>query len=215
MNKYNYILLDWDGCLVNTLEYWINTNGELLRSYNYILTKKELSDLILSNKYKNKEVLKIITSKGYFNKALNIFLEYNKNTKFDENVKKTLKNLKDKNCKIAIVSNSPIKTAIDPVLKKESIESLFDVKIGRDDINYIKPNPEMINKAIKILHAKKEEVIIIGDTYSDIEAGKNAKITTVAYYPNRNEKYHSSKEVKSWKADFVIKKFKDILEIIS
>ncbi len=44
--------------------------------------------------------------------------------------------------------------------------------IGLDQVSNAKPDPEGIEMALSLLNATKEEAIMIGDNYHDIEAGK-------------------------------------------
>lgn len=59
------------------------------------------------------------------------------------------------------------------------IMDYFDVLVGREDVVNPKPNPEPILKALKALD-EDTNCWMIGDTPMDIEAAKNANISSVA-----------------------------------
>ena len=42
------------------------------------------------------------------------------------------------------------------------------------DVKMSKPNPEIVIKSCKLLNLKPKEVILVGDTKSDVEAGRAA-----------------------------------------
>ncbi len=52
--------------------------------------------------------------------------------------------------------------------------------VGIDAITHAKPDPEMVNLAIRKIHRKPNECVMIGDSPSDIKAGKAAGTRTIA-----------------------------------
>lgn len=86
---------------------------------------------------------------------------------------------------LALVSNSTHKTIL-ALLKGADISSrLFDLIIGAEDVSRPKPAPDEINLAEKKLKSKVE--YLIGDTITDIRAGKNAGIKTIAVLSGSGE----------------------------
>lgn len=63
---------------------------------------------------------------------------------------------------------------IDVVSK--GIDSYMSAVILKDDTQHHKSHPELLLKCIEKLNLKPDEVIYIGDAYSDYEAAKNAHI---------------------------------------
>jgi len=63
----------------------------------------------------------------------------------------------------------------------------FYMVIGPEDVTRLKPDPEMIQTIMRITGSPPEATLIIGDTDNDLQAGKNAHITTCAatygYFP--------------------------------
>lgn len=56
----------------------------------------------------------------------------------------------------------------------------FDVLIGREDVEYPKPHPEPVFKALQGLKCDKKDVWMIGDTSLDILAAQAAGINSIA-----------------------------------
>ena len=112
-------------------------------------------------------------------------------------VKFTLKNVKNYN--IGLITNTPKNIAIY-LLKKFDIIKYFNVIITSDDVKHGKPNPEVIIKACKLLNVKPKDVVIIGDTISDIKAGRNIGCKVIGLNIN---------------ADYRINKLSKILEILN
>lgn len=73
-----------------------------------------------------------------------------------------------------------------PILEKLQMQDYFDVIVGREDITHEKPHPEGIRHAMELLGTK--DVMYVGDSPSDILAGKNAGVTTAAYITNEGKR---------------------------
>jgi HAD superfamily hydrolase (TIGR01549 family) len=65
-------------------------------------------------------------------------------------------------------------------LKVAQINSYFDIIVGRDDINNLKPHPDHVKRICELLNVKNDEILIIGDTNTDIEAALNIGSNSIA-----------------------------------
>lgn len=91
-----------------------------------------------------------------------------------------LKELKALGLKLAAVSNAS-QDNTELVLEAFGLDKYFDVIYGKDYsyLDGVKPNPHLVNKALRALGLKPEEVLMVGDSSNDILAGKNAGVKTV------------------------------------
>jgi phosphoglycolate phosphatase-like HAD superfamily hydrolase len=80
----------------------------------------------------------------------------------------------------------------------------MSVVILGEDTTLHKPHPEPLHKCIEALHLQKDEVIYIGDAYSDQLACKNAGIDFA---------FASWSAVKKLDAKIVLDEVKDILKL--
>ncbi|MGQ9759034.1 MAG: HAD family hydrolase [Candidatus Methanomethylicaceae archaeon] len=90
-----------------------------------------------------------------------------------------LKTLKGRGLKLGVVTTRSRKD-VSIILKKFSLDVLFDAVITRDDVSVGKPSPEPVLLAVRRLNVPPEEAAIIGDMPTDIEAGKRAGCKTIA-----------------------------------
>lgn len=129
-----------------------------------------------------------------------------------EGVPEALWELNDSGAKLAIVTSRMLHEPLESTLKRFNIFKLFDVIICRCDVSLAKPDPESIFCAMSALGfsgAEKDRVLIVGDSPTDIRAGKGAGIRTVgALYGICGQ------ELLLEAADEYIEKFPDILQII-
>jgi HAD superfamily hydrolase (TIGR01509 family) len=58
------------------------------------------------------------------------------------------------------------------MMKKASLDKYFEFYISNEDVKNGKPNPEMYNKAIKMLNLTPQECMIIEDNENGIKAAK-------------------------------------------
>lgn len=118
----------------------------------------------------------------------------------------TLKTLKDGGFKLAVVTTRGRKTASE-TLRRAGMEELFDAIISGEDAQ-LKPHPEPLLKALGQIDESPAGAVMIGDTYLDIEAGKNAGTKTIrATYGFHTERLHDPEP------DFFIDDIGDILKI--
>jgi phosphoglycolate phosphatase len=124
-------------------------------------------------------------------------------------VKSTLEFFKNKGFLMTIASSKP-KRILDKMVKHfELIE--FDLILGTEESKFKhKPNPEIIYYILQELNVSKEDAVIVGDSKSDILAGKNAGISTIAvtYGFDRVE------NLIALEPDFILDRFDDLTKII-
>ena len=86
-----------------------------------------------------------------------------------------LKELRKLGLELAAVSNASQENT-EFVLDLFGLKKLFNVVIGKDysNIDGVKPSPYLINKALKMLDLKPDEVLVVGDSIHDVLAGHRA-----------------------------------------
>jgi len=92
-----------------------------------------------------------------------------------DGVFETLKKFKKSGLKLAIASTDA-HTRIVKSFRILKIIDLFDVIVGPEDVAQGKPAPDMILEILKQTECAPHEAVMIGDSISDMQMGKNAKI---------------------------------------
>ena len=134
----------------------------------------------------------------------NIYRELlNKMTPADvtDEVRDTLKTLREKGIKISLGSSSKNARLI---LEKVDLLDAFDEISDGNNITKSKPDPEVFLKAAEFLHSDPSTCAVLEDAISGIEAAKAAGMTAVAI----------GDATASEKADYRINTFSDILKLI-
>lgn len=182
--KYNTIIFDLDGTLLNTLD-------DLKDSLNYALNKHgyEARTLEEVRSFVGNGVQKLVeralpaeTSAEEMQKCLATFKEhYNKNmqnkTRPYDGIMELLAELKNNNYKTAIVSNK-FDAAVKE-LAKDYFGDLINVAIGESAAIKRKPAPDSVFAALKELESDIGNALFIGDSETDVQTAKNAGLTCV------------------------------------
>jgi pyrophosphatase PpaX len=210
--KYNYILFDWDGTLARTLDVWFEAEKEMLKQYGITIPDEQLISSFGDWEFGKK--LGVKDNDKFIQELLVLVDEMLKRVELYANTKEVLLKLIEKGKRLALVTTAK-KQNIEPQLERFGFKDIFEVVLTAEDVTNHKPDPEVVNKAIDILNAKKEETLIIGDGPKDIQAGKLAGITTVSFYPKENERFYSEASIKSHGADFVINNLLDLLKVVN
>ncbi|MDA3729990.1 HAD-IA family hydrolase [Niameybacter massiliensis] len=86
-----------------------------------------------------------------------------------------LRRLKEAGHKVGIISTK-YRYRIEDTLKVYEVSHLVDLIIGREDVQEAKPSPEGILKAAEYFQANSSEILYVGDSYIDAQAGQNAGV---------------------------------------
>lgn len=206
----NTLLFDFDGTLLDTNELIIQTFTAVLGEHYPGRFEREdvlhfigpsLEQTFLS--IDADRTVELIEQYRIINKQLHDELV----TEYD-GVTETLRLLKARGLKMAIVSTKR-SANIRHGLKLMGIEGVFDHIISMDEVQNPKPDPEPILLALARLGASKEEALMIGDNYHDIEGGKNAGVRTAGVaWSIKGEAF-----LASYEPDFMLQHISDLLEL--
>ena len=209
--KIETILFDLDGTLIDTNELIIASFTHTLEKFgDRPYTREEILNFIgpplvdslgLVNSNKIDEMVAAYREHNYAN--------HDKYVKAYPEVVETMKALKEKSYKLAIVTTKIHHTA-ELGLKIAGMEGIFDVIIGLDDVENAKPHPEPVLSAIDQLKANPMTTLMVGDNYHDIEAGQNAGVQTagVAWAIKGRE------SLEKYRPDYMLEKITDLFTII-
>ncbi|MCX6670363.1 MAG: HAD family hydrolase [Euryarchaeota archaeon] len=170
------ILFDMDGVLVDSLDaWWKALNNALQRFKHEEITRDEFIQTYWGHDLKaNLKRLHLNPEVAQFcNITYGNHLDY---ITMYPDTKNTLESLGT--YKKAIITNTP-SDCTRQILRKFHIEQYFEAIITSDDVVKSKPDPEIVFEACERLGVDVTTVLLIGDTESDVKAGKAAGCTVV------------------------------------
>lgn len=96
-------------------------------------------------------------------------------TQIYESVKQVLGNLREKGCKIGIVTTK-YHYRIDAILEKFDMTDMVDMIVGGDEVKTPKPDPEGLLYAIDHLGLDKRDILYVGDSVVDAKTAQSAEV---------------------------------------
>ena len=183
MRKYDTVIWDLDGTLLNTLV-------DLMNSVNYALSElgypERSLEYIRQSVGNGVRVLMKLSIPGgldnpHYEEAFELFEKHYAihsmdNTKAYEGIKDAINILSREGFKQAIVSNK-----LDSAVKVLN-NNFFGVNLAMGDQEGLarKPAPDMVLRAMKILDADKRRTVYIGDSDVDIATARNSGLDSIS-----------------------------------
>jgi len=174
------VVFDFDGTLVNLKVNWKELKEALQILYkktykihkNFTPLNIILNEIIQdTNNIFKRDISNVISS--FENKYISEYTIIKKNLSLADYY---ITN----NIKLAIFSSNTRNTIIS-ILNQLNRVDQFEIIISFDDVNQLKPNPEGLYKISNLLSIKLHDMLFIGNSVFDLEAGKRANVVTQFY----------------------------------
>ncbi len=183
--RYDTVVFDMDGTLLDTLEDLRDAVNDALRTYGMPERTTEEIRRFVGNGVRNLLVRSVPEGDGNpeFEAVFQTFREYyavhsNDKTHAYKGVTELLKRLRDAGYSVAIVSNK-----LDAAVKNLNriyFDGIVETAIGEREGMDKKPAPDMVWKAIDELGKTKETAVYVGDSEVDIETARNAGLPCIS-----------------------------------
>ncbi len=132
---------------------------------------------------------------------------YNILSTFPE-VKDVLNNLKEKNYKLAILSNGT-PTLLNELVKSNNLDSIFDDIFSIEEVGIYKPSSKVYDIPIKKYQIQKDEIVFLSANTWDVSGGGNYGYNAV--WVNRNNNIFDNLD---YKPQNQVKDLVEILDLI-
>ena len=204
-------IFDMDGLLVDTEQIYLNEFPKILAEQGININLEDMTKIVGQNEKAFVKYFTTLFPKINLEIAKNKLLDILKRRAEDGNMKikkgaeNLLRFLKEKEVKIALASSND-RDKINLYLEKTNLLKYFEYIISGEDIKESKPNPEIFNKVINHFNVKKDETIILEDSFNGIRAAYSSGAKGIMI-PDILEPNTEMKE----KAKYI---FKDLDEVI-
>ena len=217
------VLFDLDGTLIDTAPDLMNAHNHVMEKFGYetkstdeirnLVGKGAASMIGRSLWNQARKELKKIDDEKIKSKMVDEFIDYyGKNiaveSKLLPGVLEFLKWCKKNNISMAVCTNKTEHLAVD-LLKQINVYDYFEYVAGYNTFDYCKPDPRHLTNVIEIIQGEVKKSIMIGDSETDAESAKAAKIPFILL-----EDGYTDKKVSDIHHDYLIKNFDGIEEII-
>ncbi len=193
------ILFDLDGTLVNTAPDLMHAHNYVMKKYGY--NERKLSDIKkLAGRGSKVMLTKSIKEISQEDKKIDSVIDemtkefinfYSKNICKESTLKNGLLNFlswcKKNSISMAVCTNKQEHLSID-LMKKIKIYDYFDYVAGGNTFNHNKPNPKHLTDTVEIIGGDIKKTLMIGDSETDSNASKAAKVPFVLIENGYTEK---------------------------
>lgn len=217
MKKYDTVIFDLDGTLMDTLEDLANAVNEILRRNGYPARTIGEVRRIVGNGLRQTLTLCLPegTKEQVVDELLPDFASYyqehcQEKTKPYDGIMDVLKTLHERGFRLAIVSNKrdeAVKT-----LNRECFQEYVKVAIGENESAGIrkKPAPDTVYQALQELGSKKEKAVYVGDSEVDRATAENAGLPCISVAWG----FRDREELEKLKPAWLISRPEELLEIL-
>lgn len=179
------IIFDLDGTLLNTLNDLCDSTNFALAHHNYpVRTIEEVRQFVGNG------VKKLITramppnaTQEEFDTCFATFKAHYREHCMDNTlpypgITEMLQQLSDAGVRMAIVSNKLHEAVSD--LNRRFFSQYIDVAIGETPDVQRKPAPDMLHKAMQLIHSQAADTVYVGDSEVDLATARNAGIECIS-----------------------------------
>ncbi len=198
--NFNTILFDLDGVIVDSAKGIANCANAALSHFGYKTLETSLIASFIGNGARRliQDTLQAaevtdanmkkagITFEIFFSWYLAWYEKHAiEDTPLYKDVYVLLQSLKKKNIYLGLVTSKPL-AITKIVLEHYSLDSFFDAVVCPEMITHLKPNPESLSLAIRMIEEKYTtkltlaNIVMVGDSASDIQAGHTLGCKTCA-----------------------------------
>ena len=191
------VIFDMDGVLIDSEKFWTQAELDVFSSYGVQVT----DELAAQTKYMTtQEVTEFWYERFPWENFDSSDLEDKVVTRVIEmiqdqdctmsGIQEFIQNLKNKEYKIGLATNAPLRVAY-VVLEKLQVRELFDSVHSSEFETQGKPHPAVYLSSAKNLGVSPEHCIAIEDSQSGLKAAKEAGMQTIIF-TNNDESIHSN-----------------------
>jgi len=169
-DRYKALLFDFDGTLLDSFSAHLDVFRIMFARFGITIEKQQFLNSYSPNWYKTYEGMGL--PKKDWEAADQIWLQEveHQEPQLYPGVSDTLRRLNEY-CDIGLVTSGS-KTRVVKDLERTGIISLFKVIVTGDDIQFPKPSPDGLEKALQTLDVQPEEAAYIGDANADYEMSR-------------------------------------------
>ncbi|HEX7318766.1 MAG TPA: HAD family hydrolase [bacterium] len=176
------VLFDLDGVLVDSYQYWFKLFNQTLWHFghpriNRAVFKKHWGQSTGDDVRIFMPERTLEEVKEYFTRNLT---KYMKHMKANPRAARVLRGLKQKGFLLGCVTNSHRQITVLE-LRATKLKKFFDAIVTADDVKKPKPAPDMLIWACRELGVPVKRAVFVGDTRTDLAAGKKAGCKVIGY----------------------------------
>ena len=215
------VIFDLDGTLIDSIDIYFTIVENALKRLNLpAISRNQILAAAESEEFKWELVLPqdvLSRKEEIIDEAWAVINEiapqmFADNLELIQGAERIVENLSSSGLKIGLVTSTQrqyLETKMQP-LKNAGVDTLFEAIITSDDVEKRKPAPDPLITCAQQLDMKPGNCVYVGDTTTDIKAGKAAGMRTIAVLTGFDEYQALETEM----PDAIIENVQKLLEVI-
>ncbi len=182
--KYELVIFDLDGTILDTLEDLTDSVNHALKKYGYpVRTIEEIRSfvgnglLMLARRAIAPETDETVIQEVLAEQKAYYKEHCSDKTRPYEGIVELLGGLKEAGCKLAVVSNKADYAV--QILCEQYFPGIFHMAVGEKENVRKKPAPDSVNAVLEELQVDRSRAVYVGDSEVDIETAQNAGLEAV------------------------------------
>ena len=214
IKDYN-IIFDLDGTLVHSVPDMHNAINKTLKKYNLnSISESKLQTFVGEGMLSlSKRVVDYCGGNQHLYDL--VYIDYRQNysekpfkySTLMSGVKEALEFFYEKNVPMGICTNKR-QFVTDMLIDQMNLKKYFSVIVGARDNIPLKPQPDMVQLAMKQFDSTNKSFVMVGDTINDIISARAAHIKSIAIAGG-----YSDVDIKTLEADYTLENMKDIISL--
>lgn len=178
------VIFDFDGLVLDTETPWYEAFKEVLRlQFEFDLPLEEFAKCVGSNdlglySYLEENIGDALNVDDFRERTSKLHTQYLTEAGAREGVVEYLNDAKKAGLKIALATSSNRDWATTHLTNLQLL-SYFDHLVTSDDVEKVKPAPDLFLKALEVLEVESHEAIVFEDSLNGLIAAQEANISTV------------------------------------
>lgn len=178
MKKYDLLVFDWDGTLVDSGKLVVKSAFQCAADFGCTLPKQIHQYFGLDLLTIHRQLFSPVKYSDFYERFHQYCNEEKLAAYFFTGALATLRYLKAQGFTLAIATNKP-RAKLELALQMADIKDIFAATRCPDD-GMPKPHPDMLLSLLDELQYNPKDVLMIGDTTFDMEFAQNAKVDALA-----------------------------------
>ena len=182
--KYDIVIFDLDGTILNTLDDLADSLNHVLEANNFPTHTIDEVRMFVGNGIR-KLIERALPQDADNATRENIYKQFSEyygqhsqdKTRPYDGIPELFNELRNVGIKIAVNTNKD--EDIAKVICEKYFPGMIDVIAGGRTDTPIKPAPDGVNKILKTLNIPKEEALYVGDSDVDMQTAHNARLTAI------------------------------------
>jgi len=186
MNKFQAVIFDMDGILIDSMLYWIEADIGFLKTHGIELTDDMIKYFSGRSERENMQWLKETFSLPHeIDHLLEIRCQvtdkiYSHQTNLMPGVEDLVKKIKASGIKLAIASGAPMRQ-IKLAMDRFGWDKYFNEIVSPDHTDHVgKPDPKIYLHAAKLLGVEPNQCVVFEDAENGVVAAKRAGMCCIA-----------------------------------